>query len=70
MRIYLYIVWEVVGVTDCQYEHESVYARPLSYSSCDRIKMAECPAVKKERAVDTANGTAFATIRYTPVHFF
>ena len=21
MRIYLYILWEVVGVTDCQYEH-------------------------------------------------
>ena len=32
--------------------------------------MAECTVVKKERAVDTVNGTTLATIRYTPGHFF
>ena len=81
----VYSAHVAVGVTNCgryglcmhQYDMntcpEPVYARSPLYSECDctRIKkMAEYTIVKYERAGDAANGTALATIRYTPGHFF
>ncbi len=44
-RVYSARVCVSVGVTDCQYEHVT-RVRIFSYSSCDRVKMAECTVVK------------------------